>query len=201
MALSLIAEQKSIKSLFLNDDKYIIPNYQRKYSWKYEQCKQLYDDIIHAFEDKDSYFIGNLVLAVGVKDDEYEVVDGQQRMITIWLFLHAISVLFPSMPKIRRMLLIDSWESKDEQKDECKIISNVFEANDNEQLIKVYNLDFPAYDTLMNIYDLLGESQFVINEGQMVANAVAIYKILSEYFSRITDYEKKEFFENFVGKV
>lgn len=201
MALSLIAEQKSIKSLFLNDDKYIIPNYQRKYSWRYEQCKQLYDDIIHAFEDKDSYFIGNLVLAVGVNDDEYEVVDGQQRMITIWLFLHVISVLFPSMPKIRRMLLIDSWESKDEQKDEYKIISNVFEANDNEQLLKVYNLDVSAYDTMVNQYDLLGESQFVANNGQLLTNAVAIYKILSEYFSRIADYEKKEFFENFVGKV
>lgn len=201
MALSLIAEQKSIKSLFLNDDKYIIPNYQRKYSWKYEQCKQLYDDIIHAFEDKDSYFIGNLVLAVGAKDDEYEVVDGQQRMITIWLFLHAISVLFPSMPKIRRMLLIDSWESEEGQKDECKLISRVFEANDNEQLMEIYNLDFPAYDTLVNIYDLQGESQFVANKGQMVANAVAVYKILSEYFSRISDVEKKEFFDNFVGKV
>ena len=201
MALSLIAEQKSIKSLFLNDDKYIIPNYQRKYSWKYEQCKQLYDDIIHAFEDKDSYFIGNLVLAVGEKDDEYEVVDGQQRMITIWLFLHAISVLFPSMPKIRRMLLIDSWESKEGQKDECKITSRVFEANDNEQLTEIYNLDFPAYNTLMNLYNLQGESQFVVDKGQMVANAVAIYKILSEYFGRISDVEKKEFFENFVGKV
>ena len=201
MALSLIAEQKSIKSLFLNDDKYIIPNYQRKYSWKYEQCKQLYDDIIHAFEDKDSYFIGNLVLAVGAKDDEYEVVDGQQRMITIWLFLHAISILFPSMPKIRRMLLIDSWESKEGQKDECKITSRVFEANDNEQLMEIYNLDFPAYTTLVNLYDLSGEAQFVADKGQVIANAVAIYKILNEYFCRISDIEKKEFFENFVGKV
>ncbi len=201
MALSLIAEQKSIKSLFLNDDKYIIPNYQRKYSWKYEQCKQLYDDIIHAFEDKDSYFIGNLILAVGAKDDEYEVVDGQQRMITIWLFLHAIAVLFPSMPKIRRMLLIDSWESKEGQKGECKITSRVFEAKDDDQLQDILKFDEFEYSLLANKYETRGENQFVAENGQMIANAVAIYRILSEYFSRISDVEKKDFFENFVGKV
>ena len=201
MALSLIAEQKNIKSLFLNDEKYIIPNYQRQYSWKYDQCKQLYDDIIHAFEDKDTYFIGNLILAVGEKDDEYEVVDGQQRMVTIWLFLRAISVLFPSMPKIRRMLLLESWEGEDAQTSDCKITSNVFEAKDDEQLKDILKFDSHKYTELVDEYNLNGENKFVAEKGQMKANAVAIYKILREYFDRIDDKEKREFFDNFVGKV
>ena len=201
MALSLIAEQKNIKSLFLNDEKYIIPNYQRQYSWKYDQCKQLYDDIIHAFEDKDTYFIGNLILAVGEQDDKYEVVDGQQRMVTIWLFLRAISVLFPSMPKIRRMLLLESWEGGDAQTSECKITSNVFEAKDDEQLNDILKFDPDKYAALIDEYNVSGENRFAAEYGQMKANAVAIYKILREYFDRIDDKEKREFFDNFVGKI
>lgn len=44
MALYLSAEQKNLKSLFANDNRYIIPYYQRHYSWTMEQCRQLYDD-------------------------------------------------------------------------------------------------------------------------------------------------------------
>lgn len=57
MALYLSAEQKNLKSLFSNDNRYIIPNYQRHYSWTMEQCRQLYDDIMDAYSNgTDSYF-------------------------------------------------------------------------------------------------------------------------------------------------
>ena len=63
MALSLSAEQRNLKSIFMNDNRYIVPSYQRSYSWTQEQCSQLYEDIAKAFEEKDSYFLGNIVLA------------------------------------------------------------------------------------------------------------------------------------------
>jgi len=49
MALSLTAEQKSIFEIFSGNNIYIIPPYQRAYSWDKEQCYELYEDIYNAF--------------------------------------------------------------------------------------------------------------------------------------------------------
>lgn len=50
MALSLRAEQKSIMNLFNNgEDIYVIPEYQRPYSWNKDTCYQFYSDITSAF--------------------------------------------------------------------------------------------------------------------------------------------------------
>ena len=51
MALSLSAEQKSVYDIFYNNVQYIIPDYQRSYSWEFDQCNQLYLDFISAFDE------------------------------------------------------------------------------------------------------------------------------------------------------
>lgn len=52
MALSLRAEQKSITNLFNSgEDVYVIPEYQRPYSWNKDTCFQFYTDITNAFLD------------------------------------------------------------------------------------------------------------------------------------------------------
>ena len=67
MALYLSAEQKNLKSLFSNDNRYIIPNYQRHYSWTMEQCQQFYDDVMDAYSNgTDSYFLGNKAFKPGI---------------------------------------------------------------------------------------------------------------------------------------
>ena len=64
MALQLIAHQLSLLTLFTGREQYIIPPYQRPYSWGEDQCQQLYEDIVAAFNEKNDYFLGNIVLAV-----------------------------------------------------------------------------------------------------------------------------------------
>lgn len=112
MALSLSAEQKDLKSLFINDDKYIIPTFQRPYSWTEEQLLQLYYDITNAFENGEDYFLGNIILAKSRTDKSIlEIIDGQQRMVTLWLMLKALSVMLPTVPRLKSMIEIESWES------------------------------------------------------------------------------------------
>ena len=97
MAISLTAEQRSLSRLFIQREQYIIPDYQRPYSWGQEQCSKLYDDINEAFNADIDYFIGNIILAVGEKSkDKPRVVDGQQRLISIWLIFKVLSVLKPA---------------------------------------------------------------------------------------------------------
>ena len=45
MPLSLNAEQKELLKIFKIEEQYIIPEYQRPYSWGYEHCFQLFGDI------------------------------------------------------------------------------------------------------------------------------------------------------------
>ena len=68
---------------------YTIPKYQREYTWSYREWEALYDDIS---ENNDEYFIGSIIcIPQGDAINPYlEVIDGQQRLTTISLFLTAI---------------------------------------------------------------------------------------------------------------
>ena len=76
------------------DKRYVIPVYQRKYNWKYENCQQLYDDLKKIVIDgRDSHFFGSIVSAVVPNGSkiEYHIIDGQQRLTTITLFEYPLS--------------------------------------------------------------------------------------------------------------
>lgn len=75
------------------DKRYIIPVYQRKYDWKQENCRQLYEDLKKVIQTgRSSHFFGSIVSSVipnGSKI-EYHIIDGQQRLTTASLLLLAI---------------------------------------------------------------------------------------------------------------
>lgn len=75
-------------------NKFVIPDYQRPYSWEEEQVETLFNDIwnftIENIGRKDSsYFLGSIVSFVNT-DGENEIIDGQQRITTLFLLLRAI---------------------------------------------------------------------------------------------------------------
>ena len=74
------------ETLFDTEAHYVIPRYQRAYAWEDKEIVQLIDDINDSTGD---YYIGSLVVAkVKGKEETYEVVDGQQRLTTLYLLLH-----------------------------------------------------------------------------------------------------------------
>ena len=83
---------------FLSGPKqFIIPIYQRTYSWTLEQCKQLWTDIgrVARNEAASNHFIGSIVyiqrsvISAGVP--QWLVIDGQQRLTTVSLLIAALS--------------------------------------------------------------------------------------------------------------
>ena len=66
-----------------------IPDYQRPYKWKAKNVNQLIDDILF-HKDKQGYRLGTLVLHKDDKND-FNIVDGQQRVITIFLLAYCLS--------------------------------------------------------------------------------------------------------------
>lgn len=76
--------------------RYIIPVYQRRYDWKIENCKQLYNDLLRLSRTKEgNHFFGSIVSdVVGAgSTTEYHIIDGQQRLTTVTLLLLAIAKL------------------------------------------------------------------------------------------------------------
>lgn len=75
------------------NNRYVIPVYQRKYDWKIENCRQLYEDLKKVFYDgRSSHFFGSIVSQV-IPDGskiEFHIIDGQQRLTTVTLLLLAI---------------------------------------------------------------------------------------------------------------
>jgi uncharacterized protein with ParB-like and HNH nuclease domain len=84
---------------FLNGKKqFIIPIYQRTYSWQREQCEQLWNDIIRVGTDQTmpGHFLGSVVyiqrgLFQIANIPQLLLIDGQQRLTTLMLLLIALA--------------------------------------------------------------------------------------------------------------
>lgn len=74
-------------TIFDTNTYYVIPRYQRAYAWEDKEIAQLIDDI-NDIDSSENYYIGSLVVSkVQDKPETYEVVDGQQRLTTLFLLL------------------------------------------------------------------------------------------------------------------
>ena len=156
MALSLSAEQKSINDIFYSNIQYVIPDYQRSYSWEFDQCNQLYVDFISAYHEQRDYFLGNIIIAKSLDTRKRpQVVDGQQRLITLWLLLKVLSVLCTSL-RITDYLVIPSMRKNEE--DVLKIHSDVFETSDDANIKGVYEYSKKTFDyRISQVCDSKGE--------------------------------------------
>jgi hypothetical protein len=89
-----------IKKIFSDDFVFTIPRYQRAYAWTTEQSEELFQDLMRAMngyegsiDDLSPYFLGSIVL---IKDDDRpdaQVIDGQQRLMTLIMLLAALRSL------------------------------------------------------------------------------------------------------------
>lgn len=92
-AKSCITELNILDSnIFDGNCKYIIPRYQRAYAWEDQEIVQLIDDIKDIDDNTSRYYIGSLVVAKNSEKNEYEVVDGQQRLTTLFLLLNYLGL-------------------------------------------------------------------------------------------------------------
>lgn len=75
------------RTIFDTGARYVIPRYQRAYAWEDTEIIQLIDDIA-GISKSENYYIGSLVVSkVRDKANTFEVVDGQQRLTTLYLLL------------------------------------------------------------------------------------------------------------------
>lgn len=82
---------KTILGLFDSSQKsFVIPVYQRAYSWGKDQWNAFLNDLLEQIEGNNNYFYGNILLETVKKDIKYEIIDGQQRITTLTIFIRSI---------------------------------------------------------------------------------------------------------------
>ena len=80
----------TIRGLFDTSIQFIIPVYQRAYSWQKDNWNVFLQDLMEQVNHENEYSYGNLLLETIKKDMEYDVIDGQQRLTTLVIFMRAM---------------------------------------------------------------------------------------------------------------
>lgn len=103
------ATESNLLEFIKKSPQFIIPIYQRTYSWTEKECRQLWNDIFRAGtrDDISAHFVGSVVY---IQDGLYQVtaqsslqvIDGQQRLTTISLILAALAEAIESLPEDQR---------------------------------------------------------------------------------------------------
>ncbi|EJC08115.1 hypothetical protein HPHPP13_0764 [Helicobacter pylori Hp P-13] len=142
------AEATTLLKFFKDNqnNQFVIPIYQRVYSWEKEQCEQLWDDIIKiGGNDKmNGHFIGSILYVRNgiTHSDPLLIIDGQQRLTTITLLCIALRNH-------------SSDEVKILEKFSCKEIENRYLINSNKNGDKKFRLILSKSDkdTLLSLID------------------------------------------------
>ncbi|WP_147644964.1 DUF262 domain-containing protein [Treponema pectinovorum] len=129
--LKLISDYLTINE----DEKFVIPEYQRGYSWEITQCDKLWQDITNFIESENSepYFFGTVIINCSNETNELNLIDGQQRTTTFLLLLKAL--------QLRLSYVIDNFKSDSDS----KALKNVLV----KKLDKTLNILFNANDDLI----------------------------------------------------
>lgn len=125
---------KTIKVLLKSGRQYMIPRFQRDYSWEKKNCEEFLDDIIKGLTYKDgkleisSYFLGTMLFIGNLdekSDKEIQVVDGQQRITTITILFSAISDIFREKGEEKlSKLIFDYIMTEDDNGNPVRIIKS-----------------------------------------------------------------------------
>lgn len=182
MSISLSAEQKSINELFSIPGQYVVPSYQRPYSWEYDHCFQLYNDLMNSFEKQEDYFIGNIILAKSLNIDDnkkLQVVDGQQRLISIWLLLKTLNILYPQMTILDRLLEIEARKGNSKY---SRIKSEIFESTDGADLDVIFKMKEYDFNKRLNeVSDKQGRVSERLCNNRIETNCLFFYSWLLEF--------------------
>lgn len=122
------ATEANLLGFLKKSPQFVIPIYQRTYSWTEKECRQLWDDVIRAGSDDSIsvHFIGSIVyIEEGLSQVSHQapllVIDGQQRLTTAILLLAALAELVGnsepldgfSNKKIKNYYLVNPEEEED----------------------------------------------------------------------------------------
>lgn len=186
------AGETTLNKLLNTSRQFIVPIFQRNYSWQKNQYEQLWLDILRAskFKEKQNHFIGSIVyIDMGTpagRPQQLLLIDGQQRLTTISILLCAIKdyvqkfnleTKLINLAKIKNQFLYNSDEIDE---DKYKLLLNV---QDKETYIKlidntIFTVNKPATN-IIKCYEFFYEriEDFIKQHGQIDEIYAGIFKL------------------------
>lgn len=186
------AGETTLNKLLNTSRQFIVPIFQRNYSWQKSQYEQLWFDILRAskFKEKQNHFIGSIVyIDMGTpagRPQQLLLIDGQQRLTTISILLCAIKDYVQkfnletnliNLAKIKNQFLYNSDEIDE---DRYKLLLNV---QDKETYIKlidntIFTVNKPATN-IIKCYEFFYEriEDFIKEYGQIDEIYAGIFKL------------------------
>lgn len=132
------------KSILEIEGKFFVPDYQRGYRWGEDVVKQLLDDIKKNGEINNQIYYLQPIVVKARKEGDYELIDGQQRLTTLYLILKYLSKYLPDI-KIGYEIHYETRESTHDY------LQNIDPEKSEE------NIDFffvnQAYNTIKNWFN------------------------------------------------
>lgn len=188
----LQAGETTLNKLLNTSRQFIVPIFQRNYSWQKSQYEQLWFDILRAskFKEKQNHFIGSIVyIDMGTpagRPQQLLLIDGQQRLTTISILLCAIKdyvqkfnleTKLINLAKIKNQFLYNSDEIDE---DRYKLLLNV---QDKETYIKlidntIFTVNKPATNIIKCYEFFYGRIEdFIKQHGQIDEIYAGIFKL------------------------
>lgn len=188
----LQAGETTLNKLLNTSRQFIVPIFQRNYSWQKSQYEQLWFDILRAskFKEKQNHFIGSIVyIDMGTpagRPQQLLLIDGQQRLTTISILLCAIKdyvqkfnleTKLINLAKIKNQFLYNSDEIDE---DKYKLLLNVQDKETYVKLIDntIFTVNKPATN-IIKCYEFFYEriEDFIKQDGQIDEIYAGIFKL------------------------
>ena len=185
------ANAYTISEIFSPDNKikYIIPKYQREYAWKREQVEELLNDLL---ENQEGYFLGT-ILCVNKTTDTVEgsileIIDGQQRLITISLLYAAIYKRYSEMNN-------NDDEFKAEKVNLKNRLMSKYKKNQIKLILSSQNNNFEDYKAILNEIGIYKDSVFKKPAKLGNRRLYKTYNYILKRLSSMSDDEIKSFLD------
>ena len=145
--------QKSVRDIIDKKINFTVPSYQRGYRWDERNVKDLLDDLLEFMQDPNSgkfYCLQPLVVKKNIDTNKYNVIDGQQRLTTIFIILRYLENLLKEENGINEIYAID-YETREGSQEFLKEITIKTQDESNENIDYFYM--YQAYKAVENWFE------------------------------------------------
>ncbi|MEL4897677.1 DUF262 domain-containing protein [Crocosphaera sp. Alani8] len=187
------ASETKLQQIIEGTKQYVVPLFQRPYSWKKQQWQVLWDDLIELYESDQPrpHFMGSIVTspmeAIPEGTTKYLLIDGQQRLTTIFLFLVALRDKAEDLKQtklsaqINNTFLVNLYES--EKEDYYKLRPTQLDRKSLEKIIDKENIDddTPLYNCYLFFEKKIRQYQNHLDLQQLkkvVCNSLSLVSIV-----------------------
>ena len=131
-------------------EKILVPEYQRRYSWKEKNWRDIWEDINDLKKEED-HFLGTLTFvgetAIQGRPNKFELVDGQQRVTTIFIILCALRDVYEN--KKKKETDVENLDNKITALDNYLWLLDPMDNKKVDLKLELGNLDHDSYSKLV----------------------------------------------------